>query len=182
MTTINDTNVAVQSEVMENDYALVLPGNWILEISLTINQSSAIEKFLAIPVIIINGKIIKKDRLWRIAILTWFWSARLNFGRSRNTASSDLKTILVLVKKFSKVMVKRLKIIEALVNFNLLHFWKFISWLPCSVVNPKRFRCLGYSVYVMRENSWSLVRSILFVLDQKISYLVSTPIHNKILG
>ena len=27
MTTINDTNVAVQSEVMENDYALVLPGN-----------------------------------------------------------------------------------------------------------------------------------------------------------
>ena len=62
MTTINDTNVAVQSEVMENDYALVLPGNGILEISLTNNQSSTIEEFLAIPVIIINGKIIKKDR------------------------------------------------------------------------------------------------------------------------
>ena len=68
-----------------------------------------------------------------------------------------------------------------LIIFVFLPFWNFISEQIRSLVLAKLSRAYGYSDYVMKKNSESMIRSILFDLDQKISHLASTRIRNKIM-
>jgi hypothetical protein len=114
-------------------------------------------------------------------ILPGSWSAQLNFVRSGNTASLDLKTILYLLTISKKVMVKMLDIMVEFIIFIISPFWKFISQLGRSLVSPKLSRAHGYSVYMMKKDSESLIRSKSFDLDQKIHHLASTCICNKIM-
>ena len=73
-------------------------------------------------------------------VLPGSWSAQLNFVRSGNTASLDLKTILYLLTISKKVMVKMLDIMVEFIILIFLPFWIFISRLFCSVVSDSPFK------------------------------------------
>ena len=106
---------------------------------------------------------------WNL-VITLFLVGANKFCNSRNILWLDLKPILYLLKTSEMIMVKMLKIIEALVIFNFT-FQRIDSWKFCSVVFALFSFAPKYSAYARIENSWSISRSILSDLDQKLSNL-----------